>query len=148
MEKKTYSKPLMAAQRFEPQEFISACPPDATFVTYEFWCNAGAGNQYKVWLDDGDKQFSQVRDTQLTSSGGWFSPGTVFEPCEESHTVTVRKGESIDNIFPFGWIVRYDYNGLHVNEATLVRIWRGENNDNIHCTTQLNESEYTEKNPS
>lgn len=151
MEKKAYSKPIMSAQHFEPQEFIAACDPDATFVTYEFWCDAGVGNEYKVYLDSNhDGVFQQSSDTQLTQSANWWTgqPGTVFSPCQETHSVTVRKGESIDNIFPIGFIVRYDNYGLHTNDVTKVRIWRGDNNDNIHCTTALHESEFTEHNPS
>lgn len=150
MEKKNYTRPVMVMEMFAPNHFCSACGDGATEVTYYFWCDAGQGNQYKVWLDDGDGRFSQRKDTQLTRSyNPWTGEqGTVYNPCGESHTVTVPEGTSIDNIFPYGWIVRYDYNGLHTNDVTKVRIWRGENNDDIHCTTHLDESSFTPHNPS
>ena len=142
--KKQWEKPFVGVQEFVPSEYCAPCGDGMTEVTYYFMCDAGQGNQYKVWLDNGDKVFQQSRDTQLTDR--WH----VFEPCAEKHEVTVPKDQEgqIDNIFPYGWIVRYDYQGLHTNEATLVRIWRGKNNDDIHCTTHLDTSSYTPHNPS
>lgn len=151
MEKKAYSKPLMAAQRFEPQEFISACPPSDTYVTYEFWCDAsitGWMGQYSlhVYFDNGDGVFNSRTD-RSTLPSGW-----IYSPCGAAHDVTVHKGESIDNVFPKGWIV--PLNGITGAEMTdrarAVRIWQPNSNDpeNTHCTFQLTESEFSEKNPS
>lgn len=148
MEKKIYEKPVMQVEFFVANHYCSGCGDGTTMVTYYFMCDAGQGNEYKVWLDNGNGIFEQSRDTQLTQSGNWFTPGTVYSPCSAKHTVTVPKGTSIDDVFPYGWIVRYDYQGLHTNEATYVRIWRGDDNDDIHCTTHLDEDSYTPHNPS
>ncbi len=141
--KKKWGKPLTGVQEFAPQEFIAACQQDPTMVTYDFWCDAGVGNQYKVYLDSNNNgRFDLSSDRQLTDR--WH----VFEPCNETHSVTVPKGQSIDNVFPKGFMVLYDSWGLHTDDVTAVRIWRGENNNNIHCTTQLHESEFQSHNPS
>lgn len=149
MEKKTYSKPLMAAQQFEPQEFVAVCPPSETYVTYEFWCDASVTaygatyGYYHIYLDNGDGVFDERTDTDLTQ-------GQVYSPCGETHSVTVPIGTSIDDVFPKGWLVPLrNYTYQEVTSRTIpVRVWRGENGDNGHCTRQLNEDEFTIKNPS
>ena len=146
MGKKAYSKPLVLAEKFIPQNYIAACSPDQTYVTYQFWCNAGSGN-YKVWLDSNNNGTLDSQDRQLTSNGFFGIGATVFTPCNEAHSVTVPKGQSIDNIFPKGFIWQYDY-GLIGDSALPVRIWRGENDDDIHCTFVLDEEEFTISNPS
>ena len=148
MEKKTYSKPLMAAQRFEPQEFISACPPSETYVTYEFWCDAsvasyGANRRYHLYYDDGDGRFDSGDENAQGS--GW-----TYSPCMKTHTITVRKGQSIDDVFPKGWLVPLDGWGREMTPVVPVRIYQPNryNYEDCHATRQLNEDEFTIKNPS
>ena len=62
-----------------------------------------------------------------------------FHACNAEHSVTVPKGTSIDDIFPMGLISRNSYG----SSTTPVRVWRGEDGNNIHCSTSLTESEYT-----
>ena len=160
MEKKTYSKPVMSAQRFEPQEYCVPCGDGATEVTYYFMCDGGFGNtHYNVWLDD------NPRDNQLTGrwrqnfwgswqwanndngdSDTWLTSGDYYyHSCNEPHTVTVPKGTNIDDIFPYGFMQeKNNRNG----EIIPVRLWRGDNNDNIHATRSLGSSEFTPHNPS
>ena len=153
MEKKTYSKPQMAAQRFEPQEFISACPPSETFVTYEFWCDArvtsyGANRRYHVYFDNGDGVFntSGYNADRSAMPSNWS-----YSPCMQTHSVTVPKGQSIDDVFPKGWLVPLTgYGTEQTDQAVAVRIWQPNSTDyaNTHCTRQLSEDEFTIKNPS
>lgn len=157
MEKKTYSKPVLSAQRFEPQEYCVPCGDGATEVTYYFMCDGGWGNtHYNVWLDDNPK------DNQLTGrwrqnfwgswqwanndngdSDTWLTPGQYYHSCNKTHTVTVPKGTSVDDIFPYGFLqVKDDRNG----EVIPVRLWRGDGS--IHATRTLNSTEFTPHNPS
>ena len=153
MEKKTYSKPTISAQRFEPQEYCAPCGDGATQVTYYFMCDGGWGDtHYNVWLDDSPK------DNKLTGrwrDGDWVNPrngnshdtwltyGLYFHSCNKTHTVTVEKGTNIEDIFPYGFLQeKYDRNG----EVIPVRLWRGDGS--IHATRTLNSSEFTPHNPS
>jgi hypothetical protein len=141
--KKEWGKPLTSVQEFVPQEFIAACAADEDYVTYEFWCDAGRG-EYKVWLDSNTNDQYDGGDQSITI-------GTTYHPCQETHSVTVPKGTSIDNVFPKGFIRAYldlGIGGFAYGDYIPVRIWRGNNNDNVHCTTQLHESQFHISNPS
>ena len=143
--KKFYEKPVMQVEFFVANHFCSACGDGTTEVTYYFVCDGAVGDysNYKVYLDSNNNgQWDQYRDTNLTS--GWSS----YHPCNEPHTVTVPKGTSIDNIFPKGFMIPYNYGSMDTDNVTPVRIWRGEHNDDVHCTLALKESEFTPHNPS
>lgn len=153
--KKQWGKALVGVQRFVPQYCQTPCGPGTTMVTYKFWCNAGTGDYY-VWEETNGK-------TGLQTSGGngynadkcWAgyypAPWISYHPCNDTHSVTVPKGTSVDNIFPYGYISK-NSNGYN---NTPVRLWldrkpnpvTGDATD-IHCTTKLNTSEYTPHNPS
>ena len=149
--KKEWISPRTNYQEFTPQEFIAACDPDEEFVTYEFWCDAkvssyGTPYRYHVYFDDGDGVFNSRRDRSAMPSGWSYSP------CNKTHSVTVHKGESIDSVFPKGWMV--PLNGITGSELTYrvvsVRIWQPNSTDyaNTHCTRQLHEDDFVIKNPS
>lgn len=166
MEKKTYSKPVLSAQRFEPQEYCAPCGDGTTMVTYYFMCDGGFGNTpYDVWLDDhpqngsrdgnwvynyltGRYQWSSTGDSWLTN----YRQGSVwyFHSCQERHEVTVPEGTSIDDIFPFGFIQQKNTSsdGHNTGAVIPVRLWRGDNGGEIHATRQLNSSSFTPHNPS
>ncbi len=158
MEKKVYSKPIMMIETFVPQEYCAPCGDGATEVTYYFMCDGGFGNtHYNVWLDD------NPRDDQLTGRWGrsplsvdwtwgysdqgyrdtWLTSGKYYHSCNKTHTVTVPKGTSVEDIFPYGFLqVKGDRDG----EIIPVRLWRGDGS--IHATRTLNSSEFTPHNPS
>lgn len=150
--KKQWGKPLTGVQRFVPQYCQTPCGDGTTMVTYNFWCNAGNGRSYYVWLDNNTIGGDAEGDWYEVSSGWtteyeWRGQDEYigrFHACEASHSVTVPKGSSIDDIFPLGLISR----NMYGTNATRVRIWRGEDGDNIHCTTKLDTSEFTPHNPS
>lgn len=141
MGKKVYGKPLMFMEKFVPQEYCAPCGDGTTMVTYNFKCDAGGGSSYNVYIDNGDGIFDSRDDSYIGN----------FYACRSSHSVTVPKGQSIDNIFPKGFIGRnelqyvgpgmFDWDYVYV--TTPVRVWRGEDGNNIHCSTSLTESEYT-----
>lgn len=148
--KKQWGKPLTSAQEFTPQEYVAVCPPSDVWVTYEFWCDASISSYFgdyalHVYFDDGDEVFDSGDTSALPR--GW-----TYSPCGKTHDVTVRRGESIDNVFPKGWIV--PLNGITGEEMTsrakAVRIYQPKpvNYTDTHCTFQLHESEFIEKNPS
>ena len=142
--KKQWGKALVGVQEFAPQEYIAACDPDATFVTYEFWCDASLSSYgHHVYFDDGDGVFDNGDTSAMPS--GWS-----YSPCGKSHSVTVPKGQSIDETFPKGWLVALNRRGNETNNVVAVRIWQPDHTDyeNTHCTRQLNEDEFTEHNPS
>lgn len=154
--KKIYEKPVMLAERFVPNHYVAACPDPDTYVTYKFDCNGGVGQtHYNVWLDDNpqDNQLTGEWREQVTIFGSqwtwgyndygdrdtWLTSGKYFHNCTQGHhEVTVPKGTSIDNIFPYGFIqVKNDRNGTVIP----VRLWRGDGD--IHATRTLNSSEFT-----
>ncbi len=145
--KKQWGKPLTDVQEFVPQEFIAACDPDDEYVKYEFWCDAGGGSSYNVYYDtDKDGELSDYEERNQYIGN--------FHACRRSHSVTVKKGVSVDDVFPYGIIGRYEWvgsweTGVHQEYVTRpVRIWRGDDGNNIHCTTKLNVTEWTVANPS
>ncbi len=154
MEKKNYTRPVMDIELFVANNFCSACGDGTTMVTYEFWCNAGTGDYY-VWEETNGRDGLQTSGGYgynadkcwAGTNGTWYS----YHPCNQSHSVTVPKGTSIDNIFPYGYISK---NGNGSN-YTRVRLWLDRQPDpvtgnatDIHCTTKLNTSEFTPHNPS
>ncbi|MBQ6037500.1 MAG: hypothetical protein IJL37_02380 [Bacteroidaceae bacterium] len=158
--KKQWGKPLTNVQEFVPSEFCAPCGDGTTEVTYYFMCDGGWGNtHYNVWLDNNpqDNQLTGVwrqnfwgnwqwANNDQGDHDTWLTSGTYYyHSCQEAHTVTVPKGTSVDDIFPYGFMqVKGDRDG----EIIPVRIWRGDNNDDIHCTRTLNSSEFTPHNPS
>ncbi len=158
--KKIYEKPVMQVEFFVANHYCSGCGDGTTEVTYYFMCDGGFGQtHYNVWLDDSphDNQLTGRWTTnwQGNSVWGynnqgdrdtWLTPSTYYyHSCQESHTVTVPKGTSVDDIFPYGFI---QVKSNQSSEVIPVRIWRGDNNDDIHCTRTLNSSEFTPHNPS
>ena len=149
--KRKWGKPEVGVQLFMPNEYCVPCGDGTTMVTYEFWCNAGTGDYY-VWEETNGTPGLQTsgynHDKCWAGSGGrWWS----YHPCNAAHSVTVPKGTSVDDIFPYGYISKKS-NG---SGSTQVRLWLDRKPNpvtgtatDIHCTTKLNTSEYTPHNPS
>lgn len=153
--KKIYEKPVMQAELFVANHYVAQCADPETTVTYIFDCDGGVGQtHYNVWQDDNpqDNQLSgEWRISPYTGSytwgyndsgdrDTWLTSGTYyFHNCTQGHhEVTVPKGTSIDNIFPYGFIqVKNDRNGTVIP----VRLWRGDGD--VHATRTLNSSVFT-----
>lgn|GEM_PF-3931919 len=159
--KRKWGKPGLDVQVFMPNEYCAPCGDGATKVTYYFMCDGGWGDtHYNVWLDDNPK------DNQLTGNwreqvsifgtswwtwgyndngdrDTWLTSGLYYHSCNKTHTVTVPKGTSVDDIFPYGFLQnKYDRGGGVIP----VRLWRGDGS--IHATRKLNSSQFTPHNPS
>ena len=157
--KKQWGKPLTSVQEFVPQEFIAACDQSGATQTYYFKCDAGdASGRYDVILDsnrnlvldgewsyrNGSWQWRAVNGNRDT----WLTDGLYYHPCNETHTVTVPYGTSVENIFPHGWMQTKSSHSNNSADWTEVRIWRGDNNNNVHCTTNLKPEDFIPHNPS
>ena len=154
--KRKWGKPGLDVQVFMPNEYCAPCGDGTTQVTYYFMCDGGLGNShYDVWLDDNPKDNVLTGKWKYSSgeiiwgsndqgfSDTWLTSGKYYHSCKKAHTVTVSKGTSVDDIFPYGFLqVKYDYGG----DVIPVRLWRGDGS--IHATRTLNSSEFTPHNPS
>ena len=142
MAKKEYGKPLMFAEQFVPQTYVAACGTTSSYVTYEFQCDAGKGTTYNVYLDYNHNGEYDDTDDRYGYIGNFYA-------CNEAHSVTVPAGQPIDDVFPTGFIGRWEWTGPFSREYRTypVRIWRGDDGNNIHCTFQLHESQFVVKNP-
>lgn len=125
--KKAFEMPKIVVEQFVPNEYVAACGEENK--VYKFECDAVGGS----WLTDGGWVYIESNGEpglQITGSNPDTGLG-AYSPCGETHeaesTDTFLNGYIV-NIFPFGY--------------KEVIIWRGANNDNTHCTTDLNMSEW------
>lgn len=144
--KKIYEKPVMLAELFVPNYFCAGCGDGPTTVTYKFVCNAGSYTRWQdVYLETNGVPGLQ------TSGNPWTGVRAdryinEYHACNETHDVTLSADEpfNIDETFPKGYVIAEIGSGSSFHYETLeVRIWTGEHNDNLHCTTNVEESQYT-----
>lgn len=124
-----YVKPTMEGEVFAANEYIAACG-DLNKV-YKFKCDAGGGKSGSVYLETNGKPGLQTDwwggDTYLS---GYHACGTTHE--------AKATDEFLD-----GYYVTVSWSGT---KTTPVKVWRGPNNDNTHCTENLDmDSWETEK---
>ncbi|MBO7552853.1 MAG: hypothetical protein J6T82_02335 [Bacteroidaceae bacterium] len=154
--KKEWGKPLTGVQEFAPQEFIAACDNTGATQTYYFMCDGGISNQhYDVILDTNKNHTNDGYWVRNWNGSYTLNPGgdelltystLYYHPCGTTHVVTVPYGTSVEAIFPYGWI---QTKNSHSNTNwTPVRIWRGDDGNNIHCTTNLRSEDFIPHNPS
>lgn len=120
MEKRKYEKPMLISEAFIPNEYVAACAEDPGYTKYSFTCNAGAGVTHK-----GSKYVWNVY-----VNGKDITGKKLYGPCGSTHTVTVRAGTPVEQVFLKGYM---DNDYTPWNENIQVYVWRGENNDNVHC---------------
>ena len=119
--KKAYQKPTLAAQLFAANEYVAACGDHGT--NYLFECNAGDGRPGIVWLETNGQpglQKGNRHEEGDQSLGGYTACGKKHEASSQSD-------------FKAGYYVSLFGSDTPVN----VIVWRGENNNNVHCTTNL-----------
>lgn len=127
--KKRYERPSAYIEEFTPNEYVAACGDSGK--VYNFQCNAGSYNHYgKVYLETNGKAGLQTQggmewvngklkryhaDRHLTNS---------YHACDTTH-----KANSKDGFF----------DGYYLRGDTLLKVivWRGEDGNNVHCTTNL-----------
>lgn len=119
MTKNVWVQPQTVVQQFVANEYVAACG-DINKV-YKFKCDAGGGGNGTVYLDsNGNGQWDFFSDEMLTLAG--------YHACGKTHeaptTDDFEEGFFITGVVP-------PYN------VQKVIVWRGENGDNVHCTTNL-----------
>ena len=129
MKKQTWEEPQILVQKFMPNEYIAACGDSG--IVYNFECNAGDPNKrYDVYTDDG-RLLTKDRYSWLGTTTRYF------QPCGTTHEA------DSDGVFMKGYMV--DNKGVDGRDGarTDVYIWTGENNDDVHCTTNLDMNSWT-----
>lgn len=119
--KRTYVRPTMVGERFVANEYVAACGDENK--VYKFKCDAQRWTGLTgstVWLNGPDKQ-------PETSDDIWLgSYGKCGAEHEAKTTDEFSKGYLKKNIL-----------GAPTGKRMDVIVWRGEDGNNIHCTTNL-----------
>lgn len=120
---KSYKKPVLNVERFTPNEFVAACHDWNT--VYKFKCDAGwtvlTGST--VYTNGKDGIMDTADDVNLGA----------YHKCTATHEASTKDD------FIEGYL-RKNILGFPAGEPQKVIIWRGENGDNVHCTTKLDMS--------
>lgn len=116
--KRAYVRPTMVGERFVANEYVAACGDSGT--VYKFKCDAGGGESGVVYEESNGKDDLQARPVFL---GGDRRLGP-YHACGVTHEAEVQ------DKFLKGYYVCG-------GSVTDVIIWRGEDGDNVHCTTNL-----------
>ena len=122
--KKNYTKPTLMSEVFVPQEYVAVCAVEPGYTKYSFICNAGLGVTY-----NGNKYVWNVYD----DNGNKLTKRGLYGPCDDSHILKVPEGTSVAAVFTKGYMD--NFYTKDVNEHINVYIWKGENNNNVHCMT-------------
>lgn len=130
--KKQYVSPMMVGEKFEANEYVAACGDSG--VVYKFKCDAGGGVSGSVYLETNGVDGLQT-ETKWVQTGenrweGYYVQADNrlggYHACGAEH-----EAESTDS-FLNGYYVPY-----YTSTVVPVIVWRGSNNDNVHCTTNL-----------
>lgn len=127
--KRRYERPSAYIEEFTPNEYVAACGDSGK--VYNFQCNAGSYNHYgKVYLETNGKAGLQ------TQGGMEWVNGKPKRYHADRHLTnsyhasdTTHKANSKDGFF----------DGYYLRGDTLLKVivWRGEDGNNVHCTTNL-----------
>lgn len=134
MERRVWRRPLTMVQKFEANEYVAACESGTTYL---FTCDAGGGASGTVYVESNGAEGLQTTPEWV---GGWPWEGGYLRDADRSlggyHACqTTHEADSEDEFL----------NGYYVprrGDAINVIIWRGPNNDNVHCTTELDKSDW------
>lgn len=124
MIKKVYNKPELKSEAFVPQSYVAACGDSGT--VYKFKCDAGGGVSGDVYLETNGTpglQTGRGGDRYLSS----------YHACGSSH-----EADSTDEFLNGYYVI----NRWGTQTITPVIVWRGPNNDNTHCTAELDQSKW------
>lgn len=119
MNGQTWVRPLTMVQKFEANEYVAACG-DLNKV-YKFTCDAGDGESGSVYLETNGKE-----GLQKGWGGDQYLSG--YHACDITH-----EAKTTDD-FLDGYYVTSSW---FEDKVTPVIVWRGPNNDNTHCTENL-----------
>lgn len=128
---RNWERPMAVVDAFAANEFVSTCGD--TNTVYKFTCDAGSKYwflfkeyyySYDVYVDSNKNgQLDDRGDRRLGS----------YTACGETHDAKTT------DEFQNGFCVRDDWGR---REIIPVVIWRGEDGQNIHCTTKLHMDEW------
>lgn len=121
MAKKAYSKPMLKSEAFVPQSYVAACGD--TNKVYKFTCDATGGIIGLVYQETNGQDGLQVFSDQLIARG--------YHACDITHEAPVTDS------FYDGYYVTGGDAASGGNLITKVKIWKGPDNDNVHCTKNL-----------
>lgn len=125
MDKRVWKQPMTMVQKFEANEYVAACGDSG--VVYKFKCDAGGGRSGTVYLETNGREGLQTGWGGDRYLSGYYACGTTHE------------AES-DDEFLDGYYVTEDWWGQY--QVTKVIVWRGPDNDNTHCTTNLDKDSW------
>lgn len=120
--KRAYIKPALESEIFVPQNYIAACG-DLNKV-YKFKCDAGDGKSGDVYLETNGKPGLQTG----WRGGDQYLSG--YHACGSTH-----EAKTTDDFLDGYYVTSSLFGGTKV---TPVIVWRGPDNDNTHCTENLN----------
>ena len=114
-----YVRPMMDSEVFAANEYFSACGDENK--VYKFTCEAGGGGNGTVYLDSNHNGEWDLVGDQILTLAGYHACGATHEA---PTTDDFQEGFFITGVLP-------PYN------VEKVIVWRGENGDYVHCTTNL-----------
>ena len=125
---RNWERPMAVVDTFAANEFVSTCGEKNQ--VYLFKCDAGniIGMGGYVYLETNGQPGLQTNSGKGYEADQYLS---TYHKCSETH-----EAKTTDE-FLNGYLVPY------VGFTREVIIWRGEKNDNTHCTTKLNKDEWT-----
>lgn len=132
MTKKTYEKPVLHAELFAPNDYVAACSTTEGYTTYNFVCNAGEGVTHTDSTGGrpghGGTETTKYVWKVYTNDGTNLTESSVYGACGITHEVQVMDGATLP--FIQGYI-----DNIYTEEAENISvwIWRGDNNDDVHC---------------
>ena len=131
---KKWVEPRIEVEEFVANEYVAACSDPGT-TTYKFVCDAESGAIFKdggaVYLESNGESGLQLIIVNPNPDNRLGD----YHPCGDPHTVTVPKGTNVDNIFQDGYL--WSFTG----GTKKVKVWT-DNGTNIHCSANLNASDY------
>lgn len=133
--KRTYESPKAYVEEFTPNEYVAACGDSG--VVYKFKCDAGGGVYGSVYQETNGQPGLQTGGWQADRRIAAYSNNILWGESGFHACGTTHEAES-DSGF---------YNGYYcakgnTHNAVDVIIWKGNHNDNVHCTTNLNKDEW------
>lgn len=127
MEKRVWTLPQAVVENFEVTEYIAGCT-DFERKHYKFECDATGGIAGYVFEETNGTKGLQIGDDELITSilGGYHA-------CGETHYAPVDTTDFVNGYY----LTAADY-AAGGEFVTPVVIWKGEKNNNVHCTKNLN----------
>lgn len=124
MERKVWRRPLTEVQKFEANEYVAACGDENK--VYKFKCDAIT--EWGVGLVYEETNGQPGLQAHLIPRDGDDTFRSTYYPCGEEHEAPV------DDAFLDGYYI-HDIGSI-IN-PTPIKIWTGLNDDNTHCTTNV-----------